>query len=267
MNIISLFSGAGLLDISLIDAGNKVLMQCEKEPVQFSILQAAFPHIFKHDDIMTLSKEVFDRYEINVHNCAFVAGAPCQQHSGANPYKSRRTASDLLDKLVQLTFTCRPRFVLVENVKGFLEGNYGATWLSPRMEKIGYKGQILRFTAKALGAPHKRDRIFALYCRDYIIPNSNSQRRYMDQFTTNRILQVVTPGTWHGRFISYPGIQRVAYGYGSVPESVKKCLEIIGNGVVYDVGLFIGRTLKLFNDYFYDSPQGQQLTKISYNPY
>ena len=52
-----------------------------------------------------------------------------------------------------------------------------------------------------------------------------------------------------------------------VEESVKKCLEIIGNGVVYDVGLFIGKSLKIFNDYFYDSPEGRLLKKVPYNPY
>ena len=267
MKVVSCFSGIGLLDQGLIDAGNDVVMQCEKEPVQLKILQATFPNIFKHNDILTLSKEVFDYYEIDIYNCAIVAGAPCQQHSEANPYKSSRTAFILLAQLVRLTYLCRSRFVLVENVKGFLEGDYGANWLSPRMAKIGYFGRILRFEAKALGAPHRRDRIFALYCRDRLILNSYSQRRYVESFTTNNVFQTIIPGIWHNRFVAQPGIGSVAYGFGSVPESVKKCLEVIGNGVVYDVGLFIGRTLKLFNDYFYDSPQGQQLTKISYNPY
>ena len=89
----------------------------------------------------------------------------------------------------------------------------------------------------------------------------------MGEFTTHRISQTVTPGIWHGRFVAQSGIRRVAYGHGRVPKSVKKCLEIIGNGVVYDVGFFIGKSLKVFNDYFYDSPKGQQITKVPYNPY
>ena len=89
----------------------------------------------------------------------------------------------------------------------------------------------------------------------------------MGKFATHKISQTVTPSIWHGRFVAQSEIQRVAYGHGRVPESVEKCLEIVGNGVVYDVGFFIGKSLKMVNDYFYDSPEGQQLKKVLYNPY
>ena len=52
MKIISLFSGAGLFDAGLINAGNEILLQCEKEPVQLKILQETFPGTIKHDDIL-----------------------------------------------------------------------------------------------------------------------------------------------------------------------------------------------------------------------
>ena len=267
MKIISLFSGAGLFDAALINAGNEILLQCEKEPVQLKILQATFPSIPKHSDIMTLSKEVFNYYGIDTKSCAFVGGAPCQKHSHANPRRSEQLESKLLAQLVRLTYYCRPRFVLVENVYGFLDDPNGATWLSSRMAKIGYFGQILCFPAQALGAPHQRYRIFALYCRDKLLPNSYSQLRYMGEFATHKISQTITPGIWHGRFVAQPGIRRVAYGFGCVPKSVKKYSEIVGNGVVYDVGFFIGKSLKILNDYFYDSPEGQHLKKLPYNPF
>ena len=89
----------------------------------------------------------------------------------------------------------------------------------------------------------------------------------MEQFTTHKILQKITPGLWHDRLISQPRIRRLAYGYGRVSQSVKKCLEIIGNGVVYDVGLFIGKSLKMLDDYFYENPEGREILKIPYNPY
>ena len=62
MKVVSCFSGIGLLDQGLIDAGNDVVMQCEKEPVQLKILQATFPQIPKHNDILKLSKEDLDSY-------------------------------------------------------------------------------------------------------------------------------------------------------------------------------------------------------------
>ena len=85
----------------------------------------------------------------------------------------------------------------------------------------------------------------------------------MEQFKIHEISQTVTSGIWHGRFVAQSGIRRVAYGFGRVPKSVKKYSEIVGNGVVYDIRLFIGKSLKMFNDYFYDSPEGQRLKKSS----
>ncbi|MBD3879384.1 MAG: DNA cytosine methyltransferase [Quinella sp. 1Q5] len=84
---------------------------------------------------------------------------------------------------------------MVENVYGFLDYPNGATWLSSRMEKIGYFGQILCFPDQAIGAPHKRERIFALYCRDEFLSNSNSQLRYLGEFATHKIS--TNSYTWH----------------------------------------------------------------------
>lgn len=267
MNIVSFFSGVGLFDYGLINGGNSILLQCEIKENALKILKATFPDILKHTDIMTLSKERFDEYEINTHECAFVGGAPCQQHSYANPNRSKKSESPLLQQLVKLCRTCRPRFLLVENVYGFISDINGTAWLSPRMDEIGYKGQILCFPAQALGAPHKRYRIFALYCRDKVIPNSVSQRRYVAEYKTHKILSQNIPGIWHDRFVAQPGISSMAYGYGYVPRSVKECLECIGNAVVYDVGLFVGKSLNLLNDYFYESDEGKNLLKLPYKTF
>ena len=103
MKIVSLFSGAGLFDAGLINSGNEILLQCEKEPVQLKILQETFPSTIKHNDILTLYKEVFDYYEIDTKNCAFVGGASCQKHSHANPRRSEQLESKLLAQLIRLT--------------------------------------------------------------------------------------------------------------------------------------------------------------------
>jgi len=39
---------------------------------------------------------------------------------------------------------------------------------------------------------------------------------------------------------------------------------MLGNGVEYQTGFFIAYVVKAINDYFYDSPEGQQLKKIPY---
>ena len=98
-----------------------------------------------------------------------------------------------------------------------------------------------------LSVPHtkgKESSLSTAVTNFYPTPTASSGTWESLQLTKfHKISQTVTQGIWHGRFVGQSGIQRVAYGHGRVPESVKKCLEIIGNGVVYDVGLFIGKSL------------------------
>lgn len=119
MNLLSNFSGAGLLDYGLMDGGNKILLQCEADEIALQVLRGTFPDIPKHGDIFSLSQAVYKVYGIDTQNCAFVGGAPCQQHSNANPNKKFMPESRLLYKLVDLCEECKPRFLLVENVEGF----------------------------------------------------------------------------------------------------------------------------------------------------
>ncbi|MBR2140907.1 MAG: DNA cytosine methyltransferase [Rickettsiales bacterium] len=265
MNLISNFSGAGLLDAGLIDAGNKVLCQCEIDDKALEVLRRTFSSIPKHTNILTLSKAVYQSHDIDTKKCAFVGGCPCQQHSNANPNKKFMPQSQLLYKLVDLCDECNPVYLLVENVEGFTTDHNGLIWLSDNMEKIGYRGNIIMFPAQILGAPHKRLRMFALFTRDTVVPANKEQSAYIENFKDQRVSMKVTRGIWHRRFINNIGINPLEIIKNKERKSFIDALKMIGNAVVYDVALFIGKSIKMFHDYFYDSDEGQELKKVRHS--
>ena len=263
MNLLSNFSGAGLLDYGLMDGGNKILLQCEADEIALQVLRGTFPDIPKHGDIFSLSQAVYKVYGIDTQNCAFVGGCPCQQHSNANPNKKFMPESRLLYKLVDLCEECKPRFLLVENVEGFTTDPNGLAWLHHNMREIGYQGHSIMFPAMILGAPHKRMRVFILFTRDKIISENDEQQKYIEDFKNQIITMDVIPGIWHEHFRYNPKFDIVKISSGKQPAYVKKALKLIGNAVVYDVALFIGKSLNLLSEYFYDSEIGQKITKTT----
>lgn len=121
MTIVSLFSGAGGLDLGLIQAGNRVV----------------WANDIAHDAVETYRRNIGDHIvEGDVRQLDFttvpaadviVGGFPCQGFSQAN---FRRTADDdrnfLYRSFRDLVRTKRPMFFLAENVKGILSMRGGA---------------------------------------------------------------------------------------------------------------------------------------------
>lgn len=131
------------------------------------------------------------------------------------------------------------------------------------MREIGYQGHSIMFPAMILGAPHKRMRVFILFTRDKIISENDEQQKYIEDFKNQIITMDVIPGIWHEHFRYNPKFDIVKISSGKQPAYVKKALKLIGNAVVYDGALFIGKSLNLLSEYFYDSEIGQKITKTT----
>ncbi|MBQ6757528.1 MAG: DNA cytosine methyltransferase [Selenomonadaceae bacterium] len=267
MNIISLASGAGLWDWAWRDAGANIKLQCENNEIATLILHKAFPEAQHDNDIFTLTKEKIQNvYGINnLEEYTFIGGLCCQPFSTAGSRKGKYKDTWMCDELLRLTRACKPRFVISENVAGFIKHEDGLPYLVPRMEKIGYRGHSLSIPASAFEAPHERQRVFSFFARDKILEHAVSFGRLAGLLSSSFCAQKTIRGYYNGRNISKPGISSVAYGRPTKAE--QDYLRILGNGVEYQTGFFIASVIKAINDYFYDSLEGQQLKKIPYNPY
>lgn len=254
-NIISLASGCGLLDYAMRDAGCNIVLQCECNPFANKVLARAFPESVKDDNIFKLTGgKISGKYKIkNLEDTTIVGGLCCQPFSTCGPARGKEKKTWMCKQLVRLVKDCQPRFVLVENVAGFVGHVDGAGWLQHAMGHIGYSGHGICFPAYSVGSPQKRERVFFLFSRDKFstseLPNTVGKRWDAGIRAFARSIPTPIPGYWHGRISSQPGILRLVDGAPRQDEI--DYLRTVGNAVVYDVGYLIGKSLITINNLFY----------------
>lgn len=99
------------------------------------------------------------------------AGFPCQPYSLAGKRLGKDDERNKWPETAECIRIVRPRFALLENVPGLLSTPYWGTVLGDLAES-GYDVRWDCFPASAFGAPHERDRLFALaYPAETRLPN------------------------------------------------------------------------------------------------
>lgn len=168
MKALSLFSGIGGLDLAAEMAGIKVVAFCEIEPYPISILEKRYPGIPIYNDIRQLKGSDFnDRIDV-IHG-----GFPCQDLSQAGKRAGLEgERSGLWFEMLRIISEVRPRYVLAENVRGAI--NLALDTVYSGLVGEGYKVYPYVIPASAVGAPHKRERLFVVGIREDV------QRRYTE---------------------------------------------------------------------------------------
>jgi len=165
MKIVSLFSGAGGLDLGFIAAGNEIVWANDLYGDAVETYRANIgDHVVCRDIAEIPSSEIPD--------CDMVIGGfPCQGFSVAN---TKRHESDSRNKLyLQLLRVIRdkkPKFFLAENVKGilhFLGGKVYEQILSD-MRSLGYRVKSRLFNVADYGVPQRRERVIFVGVRNDI---------------------------------------------------------------------------------------------------
>ena len=95
------------------------------------------------------------------------AGIPCQPHSLAGKRSGGGDERFLFDDWLCGLEQMQPRAIFIENVEGFLsskmpDGTLCVEWTIKRLESMGYKVSWGIFSAREVGAPHQRKRVFIL---------------------------------------------------------------------------------------------------------
>ena len=173
MRVLSLFSGGGLGDLGLELAGMKIVGQVEIEEAAQKRLRLRWPEVPKRKNIKRVKGSVMLR------ECGPIelisGGFPCQPFSLAGKRKGAADKRNLWPEMFRVISEVRPAWVLAENVPGIL--GYMESVVLPNLESIGYETlPPLVFPAHALGADHRRDRV-------WIIAYSASDRRRLSEIT------------------------------------------------------------------------------------
>lgn len=158
MRVFSLFAGIGGFDLGFERAGMTVVGQCEIDPFCQKVLTKHWPHVWRHDDVRTLTADLIRA------NCGDVdvlcGGFPCQDISTANHAGKGidGNKSGLWREFARIIGELRPRFVIVENVANLIKR--GMVRVCGDLAALRYDAEWDVIPACATGADHIRDRLF-----------------------------------------------------------------------------------------------------------
>ncbi len=167
LRLLDLFSGIGGFSLGLERTGGfETVAFCEIEDYPRRVLAKHWPEVHCYEDIRELDATTLQRHGIEVD--AICGGFPCQDISTAgNGAGIEGERSGLWSEYARLIGELRPQVVFVENVAALL--GRGLDKVLGDLASIGYDAEWHCIPASAVGAPHRRDRL-------WIIANANSAR-------------------------------------------------------------------------------------------
>lgn len=153
----SLFSGIGGFDLAAQRVGWKNIFQVEIEEKACKILQKHFPDTQRYTDIKD-----FDGRQYAGHIDIISGGFPCQPFSAAGKRKGSADDRAIWFEMFRVVSEIRPRWVVAENVSGLLTIEQGMAFerVCTDLESEGYTVQSFIIPACAVGAPHRRNRVW-----------------------------------------------------------------------------------------------------------
>jgi DNA (cytosine-5)-methyltransferase 1 len=165
MKHLDLFSGIGGFSLGLQRTGGfETVAFCDFDKKTHAVLNKNFPGVPIFDDVRTLKGEDVGTIDI------ITGGFPCQDLSvagkGAGLAGER---SGLWYEMHRLIKETQPRWVIAENVA--VLRSRGLEEVLRSLAEIGYDAEWHCIPASAVGAPHRRDRIWIV-----AYPNSNDRR-------------------------------------------------------------------------------------------
>lgn len=202
MNHASLFSGIGGAEVAASMMGWQNLFHCEIQEFPRKVLQYWFPNSESYEDI---TKTDFTKWHGKVD--VLTGGFPCQPFSLAGRRKGADDNRYLWPQMLRAIRQIHPTWVVGENVNGIKtmvescqvtqmgrtdylfeenylyreESRFTLDKICADLEAEGYSVQPIVIPACAIGAPHRRDRVWIVARRISTTPSnpnsSNDNRR------------------------------------------------------------------------------------------
>ncbi|MDO4802885.1 MAG: DNA (cytosine-5-)-methyltransferase, partial [Prevotellaceae bacterium] len=163
MNIVSLFSGCGGLDLGFEQAGFNVVWANEFDKAIHDTYKLNHPQTeFCGDDIRTIECD-------RIPDCdGIIGGPPCQSWSvGGKGRGIEDERGKLFFDYIRIVESKKPKFFLIENVAGILEAKHKEAFsmFIKRLQDAGYKVSYSLLNAADYLIPQDRYRVFIIGIR------------------------------------------------------------------------------------------------------
>lgn len=158
MRLLSLFSGVGALDAAVQAAfGATVVAHCEADAYCRRVLARHWPGVPCFTDVRTLNAA-----DVGAIDC-ICGGFPCTDLSTAGKQAGLQAArSGLWWQYLRLVRELRPSMVVIENVPPLYRNLGWRAQVESLLTELGYRVIWTLCKASDVGAPHRRERTFAL---------------------------------------------------------------------------------------------------------
>lgn len=163
LTFLDLFAGVGGFRLALEAAGHKCIGFCEIDPnarKSYKAIHKTDGEVEMHD-ITTISDEFIQSIG---HTDIIAGGFPCQAFSTAGKRKGfRDTRGTLFFEIARFASILRPSILYLENVKGLLNHENGATFevILRTLDELGYDVEWQLFNSKDYTAQN-RERVFII---------------------------------------------------------------------------------------------------------
>ena len=174
MNVLDLFSGIGGFSLGLEAVGMNTVAFCEIDKNCHKVLNKHWPNVPVHKDIKELRGEDFKNIDV------ICGGFPCQDISVGGSQKgiNKGSRSGLWKEYRRVINEAKPEWIIIENVERLRKNGLGIVLND--LSKIGYDAEWHCITARCIGLPHQRDRLWIIaYPREFGQYGCNGEKRHI----------------------------------------------------------------------------------------
>ncbi|ELJ8720573.1 DNA cytosine methyltransferase [Vibrio cholerae] len=189
---ISLFSGAGGMDVGFQNAGFQIRWANDFDKDACSTYEANFGSHVVHGDINELLPLLADHKHVD---CLF-GGPPCQGFSVAGNMDPNDERSKLVMSYMDAVKIVQPSVFVMENVKALgTLAKFQAVReeLYKRAQEMGYQTELLILNSKDYGVPQSRERMFLVGFKEKTF--SGTLASYLSHFQTESktVREIIAP--------------------------------------------------------------------------
>lgn len=200
LNIVSLFSGAGGLDLGFKQADFNIVFANEYDKDIWDT------YSFNHPETPLDTRSIVNINAEDIPNCdGIIGGPPCQSWSAGGSQKGiEDPRGKLFFNFINIISTKKPKFFLAENVKGITSPKHkdALNEIKSKFSEAGYDLYVRKLNAEDYGVAQTRERIIFVGIRSDL----NKKYEFPEPLNQHKCLKDII---WDLRDSAVPSLDRM----------------------------------------------------------